>query len=101
MVTIDHATTRESFSLVQNILSLTSLKYILVIEGKCDSLAVDPLTLYLASVCFFFFFTNIDNYYDTPNLRTLNFKLQALLSYYIVAILAIFLTFAKRGGERI
>ena len=100
MVTIDHATTRESFLLVQNILSLTSLKYILVIEEKCDSLAVDPLTLYLASVCFFFF-TNIDNYYDTPNLRTLNFKLQALLSYYIVAILAIFLTFAKRGGERI
>ena len=43
----------------------------------------------------FFFFTNIDNYYDTPNLRTLNFKLQALLSYYIVAILAIFLTFAN------
>ena len=100
MVTIDHATTRESFLLVQNILSLTSLKYILVIEEKCDSLAVDPLTLYLASVCFFFF-TNIDNYYDTPNLRTLNFKLQALLCYYIVAILAIFLTFAKRGGERI
>ena len=99
MVTIDHATTRESFSLVQNILSLTSLKYILlVIEGKCDSLPLDPLTLYLASVCFFFF-TNIDNYYDTPDLRTLNFKLQALLLYYIVAILAIFLTFAKRGGE--
>ena len=98
MVTIDHATTRESFSLVQNILSLTSLKYILVIEGKCDSLALDLLTLYLALVCIF---TNIDNYYDTPNLRTLNFKLQALLCYYIVAILAIFLTFAKRGGERI
>ena len=100
MVTIDHATTRESFSLVQNILSLTSLKYILVIEGKCDSLAVDPLTLYLASVCFFFF-TNIDNYYDTPNLRTLRSKLQALPAYYIVAIPAIFLTFAKVGGERI
>ena len=43
----------------------------------------------------------IDNYYDTPNFRTLNSKLQALPSYYIVAILAIFLTFAKRGGERI
>ena len=43
----------------------------------------------------------IDNYYDTPNFRTLNSKLQALPSYYIVAILAIFLTIAKRGGERI